>query len=54
MVKKVKLPLANKNFTHLDDLENTLIKECQRLNSNLEEIKLQTSFLWIKNVLESF
>lgn len=54
MVKKVKLPLANKNFTHLDDLENTLIKECQRLNNNPEEIKSQTSFPWIQNVLKSF
>lgn len=54
MVKNLKIPLANRLFKDLDDMQNVLIEECKRIKASPEEVKSQTQFPWIKNVIKSF
>ena len=53
MVTKLKLPLANKTIRDIQEVEDLIVKECERLRSCPQEVKSLTLFPWIKFVLDS-
>lgn len=53
MVTKLKIPLANKFLQEIQEVEDLIIEECERLRKCPQEVKSLTLFQWIKNVLES-
>lgn len=54
MVKKVHSPLCNRLLKDISDVKDLISAECKRLEANWKEVKSQTSFPWIRYVLESF
>lgn len=53
LVNKLKIPLANKTLTTLEEIERLLSEECVRLKESCAEVRSLTRFPWIRDVLES-
>ncbi|WP_279326991.1 transposase [Deinococcus koreensis] len=53
LVGRVKRPLANRTFTTLDDVQDVLSHECQRLMASPSEVQSLTAFPWIRHALNS-
>ena len=53
MVTKLKIPLANRTLLEIQEVEDILVRECERLRNCPQEVKSLTLFPWIRNVLES-
>ena len=53
LVGQVKRPVANRTFKSLDEVEEVLSQECQRLMTDPSVIRSLTFFPWIRHVLNS-
>lgn len=53
LVGRVKRPVANRTLGTLDEVEEVLSQECQRLMANPSEVRSLTYFPWIHHVLNS-
>ncbi|MFC3863040.1 hypothetical protein ACFOPQ_19950, partial [Deinococcus antarcticus] len=53
LVGQVKRPVASRTFKSLDEVEEVLSQECQRLMANPSVVRSLTFFPWIRHVLNS-